>query len=80
MVLSYSTISTPSLLKQFFTTAHPKYAIDAIKHAAFDYLLKPVNIVELREVLNRYLLKQVKKSKRKKELKKIIDQSGRLGW
>ncbi|MDD3744831.1 MAG: LytTR family DNA-binding domain-containing protein [Lentimicrobiaceae bacterium] len=46
-----------------FTTAHRKYAIDAIKHAAFDYLLKPVNIIELQEVLNRYQLNQVKKQK-----------------
>jgi len=46
-----------------FTTAHKKYAIDAIKCAAFDYLLKPVNIVELKEVLSRYILKRVKNQK-----------------
>lgn len=46
-----------------FTTAHRKYAIDAIKHAAFDYLLKPINIVELGDVLNRFHLNRVKKQK-----------------
>jgi two-component system LytT family response regulator len=30
-----------------FTTAYDQYAIKAIKYAAFDYLLKPVDIVEL---------------------------------
>lgn len=46
-----------------FTTAHRKYAIDAIKHAAFDYLLKPVNIIELGDVLNRFQLNNLKKQK-----------------
>ena len=34
-----------------FTTAYDQYAIKAIKYAAFDYLLKPVDIEELREVI-----------------------------
>ncbi len=36
-----------------FITAHAHYAIDAIKFSAFDYLLKPVNPVELNGVLSR---------------------------
>lgn len=34
-----------------FTTAHDLYAINAIKFAALDYLLKPVNIRELQEAV-----------------------------
>lgn len=37
-----------------FTTAYDKYAIEAIKYAAFDYLLKPVVPSELIETLERF--------------------------
>lgn len=37
------------------TTAFNQYAIKAIKNAAFDYLLKPVDIDELRVTINRLL-------------------------
>jgi two-component system, LytTR family, response regulator len=36
-----------------FTTGFEKYAIRAIKYAAFDYLLKPVNAFELENVIER---------------------------
>lgn len=36
-----------------FTTAYDQYAIKAIKYAAFDYLLKPVDIEELRMAIQR---------------------------
>ncbi len=36
-----------------FTTAYDQYAIKAIKYAAFDYLLKPVDIDELRLTIDR---------------------------
>jgi two-component system, LytTR family, response regulator len=36
-----------------FTTAYDQYAIKAIKFAAFDYLLKPVDIEELRAAIAR---------------------------
>lgn len=39
--------------KVVFTTAHKEYAIRAIKHAALDYLLKPINHVELMEVVRK---------------------------
>ena len=38
-----------------FTTAYDQYAIQAIKHAAFDYLLKPIDPEELTITINRYL-------------------------
>lgn len=41
-----------------FTTAHKDYAIDAIKHAAIDYLLKPINFVDMNEAIKRLERKQ----------------------
>lgn len=37
-----------------FTTAYDEYAIKAIKYSAFDYLLKPIDENELKDVLDRY--------------------------
>ena len=37
-----------------FVTAFENYAIKAIRHAAFDYILKPINPGELFEALNRF--------------------------
>jgi len=44
--------------KIVFVTAYSQYAIDAIKKAAFDYLLKPVDIDELDELILRLLSEQ----------------------
>ena len=41
--------------KIIFVTAYDKYAINAVKCAAFDYLLKPVNTEELLDCYNRYM-------------------------
>lgn len=41
-----------------FTTAHDKYAIDAIRFSALDYLLKPIDADELQNAYKRYLAKQ----------------------
>ena len=45
-----------------FTTAYKQYAIDAIKFAALDYLLKPINFIDLRDVLTRLEKKENKSS------------------
>ncbi|MEI6886449.1 MAG: LytTR family DNA-binding domain-containing protein [Bacteroidota bacterium] len=37
-----------------FLTAYRSYAIDAIRFAAFDYLLKPLDYIELAAVIDRY--------------------------
>jgi len=41
--------------KIVFVTAHSEYAIDAIRKAAFDYLLKPVDMDELQSLILRLL-------------------------
>ena len=41
-----------------FTTAYDQYAIKAIRFSALDYLLKPVDIVELKNAVNRHIVKQ----------------------
>ena len=44
-----------------FTTAYEKYAIQAIKFSALDYLLKPFGLDDVTEALNQYQQKQNKK-------------------
>ena len=40
-----------------FTTAYDRYAIKAIRFSALDYLLKPIDIVDLQNAVNRHLVK-----------------------
>lgn len=42
-----------------FTTAHDKYAIDAIRFSALDYLLKPIDADELRGAVDKFMAKAV---------------------
>jgi len=44
-----------------FVTAYDQYGIQAVKFAAVDYLLKPVNIDDLQAAVNRALQKSIKK-------------------
>lgn len=44
---------SPFSFHLIFTTAHEHYAIDAIRSNAFDYLLKPVDIEELKRAVAR---------------------------
>ncbi len=37
-----------------FVTAYDRYAIEAFKYTAFDYLLKPINRSDLKETIDRY--------------------------
>ena len=38
-----------------FTTAYDQYAIKAIKYSAFDYLLKPIDIEELKSAISKFI-------------------------
>jgi two-component system LytT family response regulator len=41
--------------KVIFITGHEKYAIEAIKHKAFDYILKPINTSEFKVSIEKAL-------------------------
>ena|SRR6218665_105060 len=43
----------PSQTKIVFITAYENYAIEAIRNGAFDYLLKPINVEELNNCIQR---------------------------
>lgn len=49
-----------------FTTAHSEFAIDAIKCSALDYLLKPINFIDLVETVKKYDNRMHKASQQEK--------------
>ena len=49
-----------------FTTAHSEFAIDAIKCSALDYLLKPINYIDLLETVKKFDSKLHKASQQDK--------------
>jgi two-component system LytT family response regulator len=51
-----------------FTTAYDQYAIKAIKYAAFDYLLKPIDIEELKTAVSKVDAEENKQTRRQVEL------------
>ncbi|MDX2196346.1 MAG: LytTR family DNA-binding domain-containing protein [Cytophagales bacterium] len=51
-----------------FTTAHSEFAIEAIKFSAVDYLLKPIDITELKNAV-----KRVEKKKAKTDIKEQLE-------
>ncbi|MGN7724165.1 LytR/AlgR family response regulator transcription factor [Chitinophaga sp. 22620] len=46
-----------------FTTAYNKYAIRAIRHSALDYLLKPVDVEEVKQAVERFLRNRQKEGR-----------------
>jgi two-component system LytT family response regulator len=58
-----------------FTTAYRNYAIDAIKVAAFDYLLKPINFIDLRDTIAR-IEKKTEKASPQERIEELINQLG----
>ncbi len=60
--------------KIVFTTAYENYAIKAFKYSAFDYILKPINPLELKTTITE-LSKEVNKSIKYKEMLKVHKES-----
>ena len=51
-----------------FTTAYDKYAIKAIRFSALDYLLKPVDITELQNAVNKHIVKKFQPPREQQKL------------
>jgi two-component system, LytTR family, response regulator len=56
-----------------FVTAHHNYAIKAIKASAFDYILKPINLQELKQAVNRALGILIKRETNETAGKSVAD-------
>ncbi len=61
-----------------FVTAFDHYAIKAVRFGAIDYLLKPVDILELKEAIERAKVKSEQKNLEIKNLANNFQQSGDL--
>ncbi|MEM7038789.1 MAG: LytTR family DNA-binding domain-containing protein [Bacteroidota bacterium] len=65
-----------------FTTAYEQYAIKAIKYAALDYLLKPIDLDELQQAVEKVRAKSPDESESAanllQKLQSAIQQEGRL--
>lgn len=61
--------------KVIFTTSYSDYAITAIKYSAFDYIVKPVSIEDVKSTINR--IKEIPVWSEKQELKVLLNNLSR---
>jgi len=63
-----------------FTTAHEQYALQAIRHHATDYLVKPIDVDELKQAVQTVIgLLQPDKSEQPGPEMRRLDMNGRIG-
>ena len=60
----------PFSFRVIFATAHDRFAIDALRFAALDFLLKPINPIDLKAALTRFI-DQLEKIKKREEDQRI---------
>jgi two-component system LytT family response regulator len=65
----------PANFEVVFTTAFSEYAIKAIKHSAFDYLLKPINYIDLLSTIKRFET-VVKENQKEKRIELLLNNLG----
>lgn len=58
---------------KIYITAYDQYGIEAIKHSAADYLLKPINELEFISTVQKVLLTKIDQAQIKKASKDFID-------
>lgn len=57
-----------------FTTGHPDYAIKALKQEAFDYLLKPIDPIELQQSISRLQVKMKEREAHRSNVDSSVEQ------
>jgi len=56
-----------------FSTAYDKYAIKAFKYSALDYLLKPINLSELEDAIQKFTEKEKGKGQENLSIKMLLE-------
>ncbi len=54
----FLSMATDNDFDVIFTTAFDQYAIKAIRFSALDYLLKPIDMLDLQNAINRHIIRQ----------------------
>lgn len=59
-----------------FTTAHHKYAIEALRFSALDYLMKPIDADELRQAVDRFMARTVVALSQQSQYQNLLNNIG----